>query len=107
MRKGRTIKAEPMPSLNTEFSMALLGKAIRSKRTSRGWGLEDAAARIGVTKKTVMKIERGDASVTFVHVERLMDVLGLSLRVVDTEEILSPEGLDEKESQMQSEGWYE
>ena len=37
MRKGKMVKAQPMPDLNTEFSMETLGRAICSKRTDRGW----------------------------------------------------------------------
>lgn len=41
----------------------LLGAQIRMARARRHWSLSDLAERTGVTKETVLKIERGDPTV--------------------------------------------
>ena len=77
MKKGKMVKAQPMPDLNTEFSMETLGSAIRSKRTDRGWRIDDLASKANLSRRTVMKVEKGDTSVTFANVLVLMDILEL------------------------------
>lgn len=110
MKKGKMVKALPMPSLNSEFSMEVLGNAIRSKRTERGWRIDDLALKADLSRRTVMKIEKGDSNVTFSNVMLLMDLLSLSLRLVDLTNVLNPMptvNAPNKQSSNNEEGWYE
>ncbi|PAW02217.1 helix-turn-helix domain-containing protein [Vibrio coralliilyticus] len=113
---GRTVKAESMPNLNALFSTSMLGNAIKSKRTTRGWKQDDLAEQASLTKKTIIKMEKGDASVTFAHLIKVMDILGLSFKVFD---IAARDEVNEVDSTGQlhgelnnkvsaeDDGWYE
>ncbi|MCF4176870.1 helix-turn-helix domain-containing protein [Vibrio vulnificus] len=111
MKKGKMVKAQPMPDLNTEFSMETLGAAIRSKRTDRGWRIDDLASKANLSRRTIMKIEKGDTSVTFANVLILMDILGLSLRLIDLKLFVRPHNQityqDENNVISNEDGWYE
>lgn len=107
MSKGRTVVHEPMPALDTEFSSKLLGQAIRSKRTEKGQRIEDVASRIGFSTKTIAKVEKGDASVSFNVVLKLMDNFGLSLKILDTQAMLSSKESIPKDFNNGDDGWYE
>ncbi|MCU8164609.1 helix-turn-helix domain-containing protein [Vibrio vulnificus] len=111
MKKGKMVKAQPMPDLNTEFSTVTLGSAIRSKRTDRGWRIDDLASKANLSRRTVMKVEKGDTSVTFANVLILMDILGLSLRLIDVNLFVRPHSQipSQAENSVRSneDGWYE
>ncbi|MPY01319.1 helix-turn-helix domain-containing protein [Salinivibrio sp. VYel4] len=111
MKKGKRVKAQPMPELNTEFSMVTLGSAIRSKRTDRGWRIDDLASKTNLSRRTVMKVEKGDTYVTFANVLVLMDILGLSLRLIDLNLFSRPHNqlTSQAENNMRNheDGWYE
>ncbi|MDV7106364.1 helix-turn-helix domain-containing protein [Vibrio sp. TH_r3] len=111
MKKGKRVKAQRMPDLNTEFSMETLGRAIRSKRTDRGWRIDDLASKANLSRRTVMKVEKGDTNVTFANVLILMDILGLSLRLIDLNLFVCPHNqiTSEAENNVRSneDGWYE
>lgn len=111
MKKGKMVKAQPMPDLNTEFSMEALGSAIRSKRTDKGWRIDDSALKANLSRRTVMKVEKGDTSVTFANILVLMDILGLSLRLVDLNLFIRPQSQiisqDENSVRSNEDGWYE
>lgn len=105
------VKPQPMPDLNTEFSMEALGSAIRSKRTDKGWRIDDLALKANLSRRTVMKVEKGDTSVTFANILVLMDILGLSLRLVDLNLFIRPQSQiisqDENSVRSNEDGWYE
>ena len=105
------VKAQPMPDLNTEFSMEALGNAIRSKRTVKGWRIDDLASKANLSRRTVMKVEKGDTSVTFANVLILMDILGLSLRLIELNLFIRPQSQiisqDENSVRSNEDGWYE
>ncbi|SDH80264.1 Helix-turn-helix [Vibrio xiamenensis] len=111
MKKGKMVKAQPMPDLNTEFSMETLGDAIRSKRTDRGWRIDDLASNANLSRRTIMKIEKGDTNVTFANVLMLMDMLGLSLRLIDLSLFAQThkQTISQNEHSLRSDedGWYE
>ncbi|WP_193002708.1 helix-turn-helix domain-containing protein [Vibrio litoralis] len=111
MKKGKMVKAQPMPDLNTEFSMEALGNAIRSKRTVKGWRIDDLASKANLSRRTVMKVEKGDTSVTFANVLILMDILGLSLRLIELNLFIRPQSQiisqDENSVRSNEDGWYE
>ncbi|MBB5017261.1 transcriptional regulator with XRE-family HTH domain [Chitinivorax tropicus] len=56
-----------------------IAQRIRCEREARGWSLSDLAERAGVSKATISKIERGEASPTATVLGRLSGGLGLSL----------------------------
>jgi transcriptional regulator with XRE-family HTH domain len=110
MKKGKKVKAQLMPGLNSEFSMEMLGNAIRSKRTERGWRIDDLALKAELSRRTVMKIEKGDPNVTFANVILLIDMLGLSLRLVDLSDLLNPlstVNVPDTQRSNNEDGWYE
>lgn len=110
MKKGKMVKAQPMPDLNSEFSMEMVGSAIRSKRTERGWRIDDLALKANLSRRTVMKIEKGDDNVTFSNIMLLMDILGLSLRLVDladAQNAVTIFNIPHDQSIRDEEGWYE
>jgi transcriptional regulator with XRE-family HTH domain len=53
-----------------------LGLIVRAARQSKGWTLEQAAARMNLDFKHLQKIEAGTLNVTFVTLLRLADGLG-------------------------------
>lgn len=56
-----------------------LARRIRLEREARGWSLADLAARAGVAKATISKIEREEASPTAVVLVRVSAAFGLTL----------------------------
>lgn len=56
-----------------------LASRLRQERESRGWSLADLAARSGVSRAMVSKIERGEASPTAALLGRLAPAFGLTL----------------------------
>ena len=66
-----------MTSIVDEFTQRLADR-LRLERNSRDWSLADMAARSGVAKATISKIERGEASPTAVILVRLAGAFGLT-----------------------------
>src|SRR5215813_6434265 len=60
-------------------SGARLARRLRLEREARGWSLADLAARAGVAKATVSKIEREEVSPTAVVLVRLASAFDLTL----------------------------
>ncbi|WP_413151803.1 helix-turn-helix domain-containing protein [Amaricoccus sp. W119] len=56
-----------------------LGARIRAERESRGWSLSDLAARSGVSRGMIHKVERGDSSPTASLLAKLSGAFGLSM----------------------------
>ena len=67
-----------MDTLVDDFSQRL-SQRIRLERDSRGWSLADLAERSGVSKATISKIERAEASPTAVVLVRLAGAFDLTL----------------------------
>lgn len=57
----------------------LLAARLRAERAARGWSLAVLAARAGLSKQAVSKIERGEASPTAATLGRLSGAFGLTL----------------------------
>jgi transcriptional regulator with XRE-family HTH domain len=55
------------------------GEQIRAFRRVRGWSLETLAGRVGLTRKGLSKIERGDVSSAVDRYERIARALGVPL----------------------------
>lgn len=64
--------AEPLQPLD-------LGARVRELRTSRKWTLEQAAARAGLARSTLSKIENGQMSPTFDALKKLATGLEISI----------------------------
>jgi transcriptional regulator with XRE-family HTH domain len=61
----------------TSEALAILSTAIRSARLRRGWTVGELAERVGVSRPTMVKVERGDPSVavgTMLEAAALVDV---------------------------------
>jgi transcriptional regulator with XRE-family HTH domain len=65
--------------LSPSESEAILARNLREERESRGWTLADLAARSGVSRAMISKIERGEASPTAALLGRLSAAFGLTL----------------------------
>lgn len=52
---------------------------VRAEREARGWSLADLAARSGVSRAMISKVERAEASATAALLGRLSGAFGLSL----------------------------
>ncbi|WP_409590097.1 helix-turn-helix domain-containing protein, partial [Vibrio jasicida] len=76
-----------------------------------GWRIDDLASKANLSRRTVMKVEKGDTSVTFANVLILMDILGLSLRLIDLKLFVRPHNQityqDENNVISNEDGWYE
>jgi transcriptional regulator with XRE-family HTH domain len=66
-------------STMTDEAGARLAACIRGEREARGWSLADLAGRSGVSRASISKIERGEASPTAVVLVRLAGALDLTL----------------------------
>lgn len=56
-----------------------IGARIRIERESRGWSLSGLAARAGISRAMVFKVERGDSSPTANLLGKLSGAFGLSM----------------------------
>lgn len=56
-----------------------IGARIRIERESRGWSLTDLAARAGVSRAMIFKVERGESSPTANLLGKLSGAFGLSM----------------------------
>lgn len=56
-----------------------IGARIRIERESRGWSLSDLAARAGISRAMVFKVERGESSPTANLLGKLSGAFGLSM----------------------------
>lgn len=65
--------------LNAPAAEVGLAARLRAEREARGWTLADLAARSGVSRAMVSKVERGEASPTAALLGRLSAAFGLTL----------------------------
>jgi len=66
-----------------------LGPIVRATRKAQGMRQDDTAGSIGVSENFLGKVERGDASVTWVKLFQVLDGLGIRLEV-DVPESVAP-----------------
>lgn len=69
-----------------EDTPSFLPKRIRQLRLAKGWTLEDAAEKVGLSRSSLSKIERDEMSPTFQAMQRLS--VGFGMDLVD---LLNPE----------------
>src|SRR5580658_8017693 len=65
--------------LETQNTEATLAQNLRTEREIRGWTLAELAARSGVSRAMLSKIERREASPTAALLGRLTAALGMTL----------------------------
>lgn len=96
---ARTVVVTPKPDITKPVDMPLLGAYIRHHRTRLGMTLEDAAALCGVSKQAYNNIELGEKNLNVDTLFRVLNALGIKLRITDTEEAhaLSEQGGDDGE----------
>ena len=78
---ARSVKTLATPELDGRLTPALLGEAIRARRTQSGLTLSEAAALCGLAKDTLMKVEHGVATVQLGSVLQICAGLGISLQI--------------------------
>ena len=76
---AKQIKKINTPNLKQMLTAALLGEAIKARRTQSKLRIEDAAALCGLAKQTYMKIEHGQQTVQFSCVLQVCSALGIKL----------------------------
>jgi transcriptional regulator with XRE-family HTH domain len=64
-------------------SLLELGQAIRLKRKAAGLRIDDAAALCGVSVDLLSRLENGKSGVATDRVLKVLDGLGIALRLVD------------------------
>lgn len=88
-RPGKAVKATAMPDLTMRFSPELLANAITAKRTAMKLRIIDVAEALSLSRQTIIKIEKGDASVNFYNLLKVMDFLGLWFQITTDSDVLS------------------
>lgn len=78
---AKQIKSISMPDLKQPLTPALLGKAIRARRTQSNLRLEDAAAFCNVAKQTLQDVEHGLGKSKFDTVLQICNGLGIKLHI--------------------------
>ncbi|MGD9592933.1 MAG: helix-turn-helix domain-containing protein [Candidatus Berkiella sp.] len=79
---SKHIKAMPTPDLNQNFSPALLGRAVKARRTQSQLRIEDAAALCGVAKQTLMDVEHGQGKSQISTIMQICSGLGIKLCIM-------------------------
>jgi transcriptional regulator with XRE-family HTH domain len=64
----------------------ILGSSIRTARLRRRWTIEELAERVGVSRPTIIKVERGDPSVSMGTVFEAATLVGVPLFTADSAE---------------------
>ncbi len=83
--RKRALATQPFVSYDTVMSHIIdnldtrLGARLRLEREARGWSLSDLAARSGVSRAMINKVERGESSPTAALLGRLSGAFGLTL----------------------------
>jgi len=71
-------------SVAAKSALAVLGQLIKAARLERGMSQVDLAERVGVSRHTIMAIEKADPKVAIGAVLEAAAVLGLPLLAEDT-----------------------
>lgn len=81
----KQVKKLDTPDLTKIITPALLGQAIKARRTQSKLRLEDAAALCGVSKQTFMKIEHGQQTSQLGSILKICAALGIKLYIASWE----------------------
>lgn len=87
--------ARTLPSLLPRLARLLrgLGENIRQSRVRRAYTMEMVAQRAGITRATLLRVERGDPAVALGIYARVLQALGLES---DLEKIAADDALGRK-----------
>lgn len=78
--KGKQVVEAPMPSLNNADLVAI-GQMVRHKRTQNGLKIKDAAELLGVSVTTLIRIEKGEATVSSGNLFKALKGFGIQLNI--------------------------
>ena len=81
MSKGKQIKPLPTPDLTQTLSLALIGEAVKARRTQQKLDRKTAAMLCGVSAVTLGKIENASAGVRMESVLKVMAALGIKMYI--------------------------
>ena len=84
MNTSHTTRSLPIP---VNRALRKLGRDISAARRRRRITMEVLAARAGINRKTLAKIEKGDPGVLMAHYASVLFALGLVERLGDTGDI--------------------
>lgn len=76
---SKQVRPLPTPDLNQDLTAALLGQAVRARRTQNRLRLEDTALLCGVAKQTLQDIELGRGTSQMNTVLHVCTTLGIKL----------------------------
>jgi transcriptional regulator with XRE-family HTH domain len=79
--KGKVVAPTPLPDLTDPFSPSQLGIAIKSQRTNLQLRIIDVAKKCQLSKDTILKIEKGDSTVSLKNILKVAYLLGVSFSI--------------------------
>ena len=82
MPKGKKVKALPTPDLDKHVTLELVAETIKAKRTQLGLDIKTAAMLCGVSVVTFSKVEKASKGVRFESILKILDALGITLKIV-------------------------
>jgi transcriptional regulator with XRE-family HTH domain len=71
----------------------VIGARVRALRHARGWTLDDAAERSGVSRRMIVKVEKGETNPSVGTLLRLCDALGVGLPALVARDEATPAAL--------------
>lgn len=78
--KGKQVVEAPIPNLNI-VDLVTLGQMIRHKRTANGLKIKDAASLLGVSVTTLIRIEKGEPTVSCGNLFKALNGFGIELNI--------------------------
>lgn len=80
--KGKQVVEQPKPSCKA-VGLVELGLMVRHKRTANGLKIKDAANLLGVSVTTLIRIEKGEPTVSSGNLFKALNGLGVELDIRD------------------------
>ena len=85
------------------FNLYQLAETIKQRRKERGWTQKDLARAARVSRMFVARVETGNfTDIGFLKLTRILNVLGLTMEIVDASERNPLKSLYEKKAQRNS-----
>jgi len=78
--KGKQVVVAPKPNIQT-IGLSELGQMVKHKRTSNGLKIKDAADLLGVSVTTLIRIEKGEPSVSGGNLFKALKGFGIELNI--------------------------
>lgn len=83
--KGKQVVEQPKPNCEA-VGLIELGQMVRHKRTANGLKIKDAAELLGLSVTTLIKIEKGEPTVSSGNLFKALNGFGVELNIVDEAE---------------------